>query len=531
MAAGGGLPDDCWEYVISKLVCDNHWYLDTLSLVSKQFLSITNRSVYSLALICNPWPLYCLFQRFPNLKSLDLSGFRGDLNTLLSRFPPWCSITSLNLSNHPTFPVLGLQTILKNTTISSTLTSLTCSNIISLKSIDITFIADSFPFLQDLNISFPLGLSGYEDYNNALKVLTQKLSKLCKVNLSGNIDDSSLLQLCLNCEFLEEVVLFYCPRITDDGMASAICHRPTLTSFSFCNHWAAIEEKNITSSLINSLANLKSLTSLDPPPLRKLVLKDCSNYTYSGIYYLLSKCQSLKHLDIQKATFLNDPLFNKLCAFLGDLVFINVSGCELLTNFALFALLKNCPLLTEIKMESTGIGKVSMPSQDLVVYHQVKSLHLASNSCLRDEDIHMFAFLFPNMQLLDLSSCFYIKEGIDIVLKKCRKIRHFKFVRCRQANLCLINYEASKLEVLNLSNSRIDDKVLYVISMICPRLLQLDLQFCNDVTEKGVRLVVEKCIHLREINLQNCRKVSGNIVSWITFSRPSLRKIAVHFHS
>jgi len=137
----------------------------------------------------------------------------------------------------------------------------------------------------------------------------------------------------------------------------------------------------------------------------------------------------------------------------------------------------------------------------------------------------MFAFMFPNTQLLDLSSCFYIEEGIDIVLKKCRKIRHFNFVECPQANLCLINYEASKLEVLNLSNSRIDDKVLYVISMICPRLLQLDLKYCNDVTEKGVRLVVEKCIHLREINLRNCIKVSGKIVSWMTFSRPSLRKI------
>ena len=116
--------------------------------------------------------------------------------------------------------------------------------------------------------------------------------------------------------------------------------------------------------------------ALDPPPLRKFDLKDCSNYTYSGIYDLLSKCQSLKHLDIQKARFLNDPLFNKLCTFHGDLVFINVSGCEWLTSLALFALLKNCPLLTEIKMESTGIGRVSMPSQDLVVYHQVKSLHL-----------------------------------------------------------------------------------------------------------------------------------------------------------
>ena len=152
MAAGGGLPDDCWEYVIFKLLDNdsgrNHWYLDTLSLVFKQFLSVTNRSVYSVTLICNPWPLYRLFQRFPNLKSLDLSGFRGDLNTLLFRFPPSCSITSLNLSNHPTFPTLGLQTILKNTTISSTLTSLTCSHIGSVKSTDITFIADSFSLMS-----------------------------------------------------------------------------------------------------------------------------------------------------------------------------------------------------------------------------------------------------------------------------------------------------------------------------------------------------------------------------------------------
>ena len=94
-------------------------------------------------------------------------------------------------------------------------------------------------------------MSGYEDYNNALKVLIQKLSKLRKVNLGGNsyIDDSSFLQLCLNCEFLEEVVVLQFPRITGDGMASAICHRPTLTSFSFCNSWAAMEGKNITSSI------------------------------------------------------------------------------------------------------------------------------------------------------------------------------------------------------------------------------------------------------------------------------------------
>jgi len=175
-------------------------------------------------------------------------------------------------------------------------------------------------------------------------------------------------------------------------------------------------------------------------------------------------------------------------------------------------------------MESTKIGIGSRPSVvDLVVYHQVKSLHLAYNSQLQDEDITTFSFMFPNMQLLDLSSC----DDICIVnvLETCCNIRHLKYAFCPQAKLSWTNVEASKLEVLDLSNSRIDGEAMYAISKICPRLLQLDLEHCYHVTEKGVSLVVENCIHLREINLRSCPKVSTKIVSWMIFSRPSLRKI------
>ncbi|RHN68621.1 putative leucine-rich repeat domain, L domain-containing protein [Medicago truncatula] len=353
-----------------------------------------------------------------------------------------------------------------------------------------TFIADSFPLLEELDISFPKGISGddyYYNYNNALKVFLTRLSELRKVNLSGNsyVNDSLFFQLCMNCKFLKEVVMYKCRSITHAGIASAIYQRPTLSSLSLTNFKEAREIENVTLYFIDSL-----------------------------------------HLDLQCAKFLNDQHFNELCAFLGDLVSINVSGCDDLTNSAFFALLRNCPLLTEIRMESTNIGVSSIPSMDLVEYHQVKSLHLAHNSGLQDEHIKRFALMFPSMQFLDLYACRYISEkAISKVLNRCCKFRHLNFAFYPQPKLFLINFEVSKLEVLNLSNSRIDDGALYAISKSCPRLLHLDLEDCHHVTEKGVRLVLDNCVHLREINLQYCPKVFADTVAKMILLRPSLRKI------
>ncbi|GAU22434.1 hypothetical protein TSUD_123210 [Trifolium subterraneum] len=573
-----GLPSDCWELVISKLI-DNvekeerKHYLETLSLVSKQLVSITNTFVHSFKLINNPSSLSIshIFNRFPNLTSLDLSAYTrhpDDLNALISQIPPpsFSRLTSLNLSNNPIIPTLGLRSFLKNN-----LTSLICSNIASLKFTDITFIADFFPFLQHLDISFPGGKpkSQHKDYNNALNFLAQKLSKLRTVDLSANfyINDSFFLQLCINCEFLQQVLISRCPFITHAGIALAIHHRPTLNSLSVTNFMEEpieLEKVNSFSYFIDSLANLKRLTYLDLSsscindlllqsiarealPLTKLVLQNCYNYTYYGIYCLLSKSPSLQHLDLQCANFLDDQLFNQLCAFLGGLVSINLSCCLRLGNSSFFALLINCPLLAEIRMESTNIGIGPTPSVvDFEVYPQVKSLHLCWNMHLQDKQINIFGFMFSNMQLIDLSFCKRISEqGIATLLSRCPKIRHFKFngfpqAKIRhfkfngfpQAKLFSINFEVSRLdlEVLNLSHSRIDDKQLYEISKICPRLLQLDIKHCNDVTKKGVQLAVENCTCLREINLQGCREVSNDIVSWMIFARPSLRKItAPHF--
>jgi len=489
----------------------HHRYLEHLSLVSKQFLSITNRFRSSLTICDLTLPfLPRLLHRFPNLTSLDLSQFHGDLDELLTHISLFSlDLRSLNLSNGSAMPSNGLQAL--NEKMKMTLISLKCVNMDGLRHPNLAPIFNCFPFLQELDLSHSLGLLDFK-----LKEVSLVLPKLRKINLSGNnISDQSLFYLCKNCEFLEEIEMMSVYHITVAGVASAIRERPGLRCLSFTISNSAVLALERPHSLFTaSLFSLKGLTCLDLSfscvedkllfslaeeclPLRRLGFQCCFGYSYSGIYRLLSKCQSLQHLNLQKANFLYDQHFARLCLFLAELISINVSFCSNLTESTLFAFAKNCPLLTDINMEETSIGKMVAEnlnsSVDFVVSPQVKSLHLKGNAWLMDESIQIFATFFPNLELLDLSSCYCIFDGVDEVLRRGCNIKHLSLASSFGAKLFEMNFVVPKLEVLNLSRSATDDEALYEISKSCCGLLQLDLENCYDVTDKGVRQVVEKC--------------------------------------
>jgi len=397
-------------------------------------------------------------------------------------------------------------------------------------------ISNCFPFLEELDLGNPKSV-----LNVAENIMFLKLPKLRKVILSGHhyAYGSLLFHLCKNCEFLQEIVMSnnYC--ITDNDIASAIRKRPGLRSISFTR----MTFRNL---FVESLVSLMGLACLDLSytcisdklllsiaekghPIKRLVLQGCFGYSYVGIYNLLSNCQFIQHLDLQNANFMSDKHVVELSLFLGDLVSINISNCASLNNVALFALLRSCAKLTDVKMEYTSIGKMSVENSYTFmyfgVYPQLKSLHLAHNIWLKDEDINMLAFVCPNLQLLDLSCCNHLsKEGIGQVLRKSSKIRHLNIAYCSRLKQLRMNFKVSTLVVLNLSKTGIYDRSLYMISTSCFALLHLDLGYCYNVTEKGVMKVVENCKQLREINLQGCRKVVADVVDSMVFIRPSLRK-------
>ncbi|XP_057452835.1 F-box/LRR-repeat protein 4-like [Lotus japonicus] len=525
MSAAIYLPDECWECVF-RLLNNNqdHHCMESLSLVSKQFLSITNRLRSSFA-IHDDYPdtfLPRLLHRFPNLTSLDLKRFRGDLDALLLLISrsPLRSLTSLSLFHDHTFPADGLRALAENT---KTFTSLTCSEG-SIATADLHLITDCFPFLQELDLTFSKKFLGNRLRVERLPLALPKL--LRKVNLSGeslNINDEELISVCKNCEFLEELVIFSCPSITQHGIASAIRQRPGLRSFSVDglgrgSKRGDFERRFVTASFIDSLVSLKSLTCLEIRdscisdellcsvakeglPLRKLVLDDCRNYNYAGISCLLSRCKFVQHLSLQRAKFLNDQLVAELSVFLGSLISIDISSCMMLTESALLALIRNCSLLSEIKMKVTGIGEEKFQYSNSFMNHCVKSLHLGWNLFLGDETIKMLSLVCPNLQVFDLRYCSSISEGgVVEVLKRSCKIRHLNLSHCSPMKLHGMNFEVPNVEVLSLAYSGIDDETLSVVSKSFSGLKYLDLELCGNVTDKGVRQVVENCKQLREIN-------------------------------
>ncbi|PNX71796.1 F-box/LRR-repeat protein, partial [Trifolium pratense] len=509
----------------------NRRYLNSLSLVSKQFLSITNRFLFSLTVYDGSTSFLGLLKRFTNLNSLALATsfyFNTEVDKILikiSCFP--LKLTSLSLPHYCTIPADGLRSFSQNIT---TLTSLTCYQIRYLNTSDLFLIAECFPLLQELDFSYPSdsGYKNYSSYEDGVKAISLALIKLRKVNLSGfPINNQSLFHLFNNCKYLEEVIMFDCDEITNEGIASALRERPGLRSLSFSATSSNPEYREMfaTSHLIDSLVSLKSLTCLalhnlnisdellnsiarEGLPLMSLDLQSCTDYSFNGIFYLLSKCQHIQHLGLESAYFLEDQHVVQLSSLLRDLVSINLTCCQL-TKSALFTLANNCPSLSEINMEMTGENVVGNSDSlgKLCVYPQLKALYLGKTSWLSDESIIMFASIFPNLELLDLNLCNDISEGICEVLRKCYKLRHLNLAYCPRVKLHGLNFVVPKLEVLDLSNTKVDDETLYVISKNCPGLLQLLLEHCNDVTEKGVKHLAENCTQLRKIKIGNSSHV------------------------
>jgi len=255
------LPDDCWESIFKFIgnEDDDNRSFNSLSLVSKQFPSITNSLLFSLTVKDATVPfLSRLLKRFNNLSSLHIIDDNFDnILSLTSPFP-LKKLTSLAIYRNLTFPENWLRAFSQNIT---TLTSLTCYRMF-LNNKHLLLIADCFPFLKELNLLYP---------------------------------------------------------------------------------WFSSQTNFI-----------------------------------NGIQSLLSKCRCIKHLNIRSTYFLKDQHVARISLFHGDLVSINLSYCSRLSESALFSIVRNCPSLSEIKMENTAIGKKSVENSG--VYPQLKSLKFTNSN-------------------------------------------------------------------------------------------------------------------------------------------------------
>lgn len=541
------VPDEIWEQIISLL--DHDRYLEPLSIVSKRFLSITNRLKQTLT-ISDPTPHFLpkLFHRFPNLKNISFSDFHGSPTSILGQisqthFP----LESLDLSNLKNFPSEAIQGLPSSSLYS--IRSLKLSNLSVINDSDLDVISQLMGNLEELDLSDPK-----DDYNmsedldmsggclgitdEGVGLLASKLSNLRKVNLSGNylISDNSVVSLSEKCPNLEEIVLKNCTFVTQNGVSFALGNCWNLKSVALLGMDLAAQD------ISDSLCCARNLSVLDfsymsvsdgllfaiakaSIPLRKFTLYHCKDFNFSGILSLFYAYQSLEYFALEGIYWLNDRNIIDISKFLRKAITIKFNFCSRLTSSSFFTILKNCPALNSLEMEKTDMGK-----QEFAVSNannpNIRALILGSNKTLSNEFLEKIALSCPNLELLDVSECPGItRKGIGEIVRCCTSLRHLQVSGCGQIKSLGIDAKLRKLETLRASVSGLNDEGLIVIAKKCPSLMYLDVMGCSGVTPRGVREAVKHCERLREINLNWCRGMGHDIVAWMVFSRPSLRKI------
>ncbi|XP_058730710.1 uncharacterized protein LOC131602578 [Vicia villosa] len=205
------LPEELLECIFKSLNSHRRTF-KSLSVVSKQFLSITNRLRFSVRITDETIPhLPRLFHRFPNLTSLILTIQCITVNevdallTLISTFP--LDIKSLRLCPKLTnwyipIPANGLIAFSKTM---KNLESLTFYGMSHFYKKDLFLIADCFPLLQELNLIHPRCSNKHDflvDDNDPLLVLPN----LRRINLSGNVIREPFVDFLFhNCKLLQEI--------------------------------------------------------------------------------------------------------------------------------------------------------------------------------------------------------------------------------------------------------------------------------------------------------------------------------------
>ncbi|XP_058753507.1 SCF E3 ubiquitin ligase complex F-box protein grrA-like [Vicia villosa] len=432
------LDDDCWQYVFKFIFDDdeddNRRHFKSLSLVSKQFLSITNRLRFSLTVWNPTLPLLPrLFPRFTNLISLDLSWFLGDINDLLvqiSRFP--LKLTSLNISNQPTIPAHGLRVFSRNIT---TITSLVCSRISSLHIDDLYLISECFPFLQELDID------NDEKHQSDFGIRNVKVNSttpmvfpnLRKINISrhNNIDDQCLLHLSKNSELLEELVMLRCPSIQ---------HLNLLRHADVWNDQHVMDLSLLLGRLVS--INLSFRTMLTESTLFSLVRK-CPSLTQIKMCYTnigkedIVNSNSLKDFVVRPQlkslhlanTHLRDESIKMFASIFPNLERLDLSKCHNISDEGIYQVLRRCSKIRYLNLASCEQVKLHELNFEIP---KLKVLNLSFTS-IDDETLYAISKSCSGLLQLLLKSCYEVtNNGIMHVVNNCTQLREIDLVNCRK---------------------------------------------------------------------------------------------------
>ncbi|KAI8570336.1 hypothetical protein RHMOL_Rhmol01G0026700 [Rhododendron molle] len=504
----GYFPDDCWELKFQKLREDDERDLDSISLVSKRFLSISNRMKLSLNVTDETLPL------LPNL----LRRFRH-IETIV--------IKTHARKTHAHKEIGGLiDDQIARSNIDGLVDDEDIDGLVDDELVDDQIARSDIDGLVDDQIARS-DIDGLVD------------DQIARSDIDGLVDDHIARSGLLNLRAIK----FWCStRPPRDGFRALALHRNVKNNLKELKKIVVkgdacfITDKSLISLSTNCVKlrrlslgiNLHSLTSQKlisdkriicqvakaRPPLKKVKLVGFGDQypkTHGALRLFFQSCQ----LTLKELTLRGWPLthISDFARYLSHLTSIDLDGCFGLTGDTFYILMKSCPLVEILTMAHTTRQEMDTFSQDyLHKNYSMRHLNISKNMWLTDTTLENFGQVCPNLQFLSVNGCPRLTDlGIGEVSKRCPAITQLNIDGLTQVSDVLRRYSDNSvvnLKTLNARGTHINDEGLAMIGNRCPNLQYLDIGFCKEVTDKGVMEVVTNCQRLRDINLIGCEKLS-----------------------
>lgn len=417
------LPDECWEHVFTFLIYPVDTFLvnpfhsttedinkrnfKSLSLVSKHFLSITNRLIFSITIY---HPQLCFLprfiHRFSNLNSLDLWFGSADLDADIA----------FALRDRPTLKSLSLSGI-----------ELNHAKYVTSHYID-SFL--SFKSLNSLKFSYSQ-ISDHLLYSIATEGLPLKTFVL--ENCMG-YTYHGIYDLFSKCQGIQHLGLQGVDFLTNHYVFRLSLLLPNLISINL--------SRNSKLRELALFTLIKNCYSLDEIRMEYIYIWQ-ESVEYSDTFKDFDVNPRIKSLHLSNNTFINDKTILLLASTLPNIQVLDLSYCHDISKKSICQVLSRCPNVRCLNLSNSN--EMRGLKMNFIV-HQLELLDISYTN-IDDKTLYKISKSCCGLLELNMIGCKYItKKGVMCVVENCTQLKEIYIMDCDKVNANVVVSMLSSLK-------------------------------------------------------------------------------------
>jgi hypothetical protein len=190
---------------------------------------------------------------------------------------------------------------------------------------------------------------------------------------------------------------------------------------------------------------------------------------------------------------------------------VDISYNKWLSNSGLRALAFNCRYITNLNL--SGCKRISDAGVEDIANNcsYLQKLGLFMCTAITDDCLNAISSGLSELTSISLGGNRKISSaGVHLILSRCRLLYSATFYQCIQLTDIFVFPRNLFLRFLNISRCYcVTNNFISSIVESFPNLEEIDLSYCNEITDFALQLIATKCNDLKLLDVRGCEKVSS----------------------